>query len=58
VGGYNLTRIVFKTFQKITEIILFVRRRVECLERILINQGQILTNQQIDINDGEFSISS
>jgi len=53
-----LTRIVFETFQKITEIILFVRRRVECLERILINQGQILTNQQIDINDGEFSISS
>ncbi len=61
-----MKKIVSAIFRKITEILYFEMRRIEYSERILINQGRILTNQQtneptdqqIEIKDKEFSIFS
>ena len=61
-----MKKIVSAIFRKITEIFYFEMRRIEYSERILINQGRILTNQQtnkptnqqFDINAEEFSIFS
>jgi hypothetical protein len=61
-----MKKIVTAIFRKITEILYFEMRRIEYSERILINQGRILTNQQtneptnqqIEIKDKEFSIFS
>ena len=61
-----MKKIVSVIFRKITEIFYFEMRRIEYSERILINQGRILTNQQtnkptnqqFDINAEEFSIFS
>ena len=46
-------------FRKITEILYFEMRRIEYSERILINQGRILTNQQTNepTMDGAKSLS-
>ena len=61
-----MKKMVSAIFCKITEILYFEMRRIEYSERILINQGRILTNQRtneptdqlIDIKDREFSIFS
>jgi hypothetical protein len=61
-----MRKLVSAIFRKITEILYFEMRRIEYSERILINQGRILANQQInrstdqqiDIKDWEFSIFS
>jgi hypothetical protein len=61
-----MKKVVTAIFRKITEILYFEMRRIEYSERILINQGRILTNQQtneptnqqIEIKDKEFSIFS
>jgi len=61
-----MKKILSSLFRKITENLYFESRRIEYFERILINQGRILTNQQINkstnqqinIKDGEFSIFS
>jgi len=43
-----MRRIVSAIFRKIAESLHFELRRIEYSERILINQGRILTNQQIN----------
>jgi hypothetical protein len=61
-----MRKVVSAIFRKINEILYFEMRRIEYSERILINQGQILANQQInrstdrqiDIKNSEFSIFS
>ena len=61
-----MRKMVSAIFRKIAESLHFELRRIEYSERILINQGRILTNhqitnptnQQINLRDREFSIFS
>jgi len=43
-----MRKMVSAIFRKIAESLHFELRRIEYSERILVNQGRILTNQQLD----------
>ena len=61
-----MKKLIYVFFRKIIETLYFELRRIEYSERILINQGRILTiqqsnnptTQQFNIQDREFSIFS
>jgi hypothetical protein len=43
-----MRKLVSAIFRKITDFLYFEMRRIEYSERILINQGRILADRQID----------